>query len=418
MKYNLAIIGGGPAGLMAACRASETGASVIILEKNKRPGIKLLATGGGRCNFTNINREPKLLAACYAPNGHFLISAFTRFGPRETIDFFEKNSVATKIENNGRVFPTSDRALDILTALTEKIKKSGALIRTETTTKDISASSGKIEKLLLDNGEEIIADNYLITTGGKSYPLTGSDGAAYAWLEKLGHTVIKPRPALTPLYSTEKFIKDLEGLSLSDIAVSLFKNQKKINTTRGDLIFTGAGLSGPAIFDTSRFIDWDQKNNFSLDLDYFPDKTEQKLIEELQKIFHSGHKLFKNILDKLVAPKLTPVLMALLEISPTQPANTITREKKIKLAMFLKKFPVALSGRGDFDQAMTTAGGVDVKEIDPKTMRSKLISNLYLAGEILDLVGPTGGYSLQLCWSTGYIAGESVAQSQVDKKKI
>jgi len=418
MKYNLAIIGGGPAGLMAACCASEAGATVIILEKNKKPGIKLLATGGGRCNFTNINREPKSLAACYAPNGHFLISAFTRFGPRETIDFFEKNGITTKIENNGRVFPVSDRASDILNALTEKIKKLESIIRTEATVKDIISSAGKIKKLVLNNGEEIIADNYLIATGGKSYPLTGSDGAAYAWLEKLGHTIIKPRPALTPLYSEEKFIKALEGLSLSDITVSLFKNQKKINTTRGDLIFTSAGLSGPAIFDTSRFIDFVQQNNFSLELDHYPDKTEQELTEELQKIFHSGHKLFKNILDKLVAPKLAPVLMALLAIPPTQPANTIAREKKIKLAMFLKKFPVPISGLGDFDRAMTTAGGVDLQEIDPKTMRSKFISNLYLAGEILDLVGPTGGYSLQLCWSTGYIAGESAAQLQIDKKKI
>lgn len=418
MKYDLAIIGGGPAGLMAACRASEAGATVIILEKNKRPGLKLLTTGGGRCNFTNINREPKPLAACYTPNGHFLISAFTRFGPRETIDFFEKNGVTTKIENNGRAFPASNRALDILNTLTEKIKKSGALIRTETTVKDVIASSGRIEKLLLNNGEEIIADNYLIATGGKSYPLTGSDGAAYVWLKKLGHTVIKPRPALTPLYSAEKFIKALEGLSLSDITVSLFKDQKKINTTRGDLIFTDVGLSGPAIFDISRFIDWDQKNNFFLELDYFPDKTEKELIEELQKIFHSGHKLFKNIIDKLVAPKLAPVLMALLKISPTQPANTIPKEGKIKLATFLKKFPVSISGWGDFDRAMTTAGGASIKEIDPKTMHSKLISNLYLAGEILDLVGPTGGYNLQLCWSTGYIAGESVAQLQIDKKKI
>lgn len=418
MKYNLAIIGGGPAGLMAACRASEAGAAVIILEKNKRPALKLLATGGGRCNFTNINREPKSLAACYAPNGHFLISAFTRFGPRETINFFENNGITTKVENNGRVFPVSDRAADILNALTEKIKKSEVVIKTEATVKDIISSADKIKKLVLNNGEEIIADNYLLATGGKSYPLTGSDGAAYAWLEKLGHTIIKPRPALTPLYSAEKFIKDLEGLSLSDIAVSLFKNQKKIKTTRGDLIFTGAGLSGPAIFDTSRFIDWDQQNNFSLELDYFPDKTTKELIEELQKIFHSGHKLFKNILDKLVAPKLAPVLMMLLAISPTQPANTITKEGKIGLATLLKNFPVPISGRGDFDRAMTTAGGVDVKEIDPKTMRSKFMSNLYLAGEILDLVGPTGGYNLQLCWSTGYIAGESAAQSQIDKKKI
>jgi len=418
MKYNLAIIGGGPAGLMAACRASEAGATVIILEKNKRPGIKLLATGGGRCNFTNINREPKPLAACYVPNGHFLISAFTRFGPRETIDFFEKNGVTTKTENNGRVFPASDRALDILNVLTKKNKKSGTLIRTNTTVKDIIVSAGKIKKILLNNGEEIIAENYLLATGGKSYPLTGSDGVAYAWLKKLGHTIIEPRPALTPLYSTEQFIKALEGLSLSDIAVRLFKNKKQIKTTRGDLIFTGTGLSGPVIFDTSRFIDWDQQNNFSLELDYFPDKTEKTLIEELQKIFHGGHKLFKNILDKLVAPKLVPVLMALLEIPPVQPANTITREKKIKLAMFLKKFPISISGWGDFDRAMTTAGGVDVKEIDPKTMCSKLISNLYLAGEILDLVGPTGGYNLQLCWSTGYIAGESAVQSQVDKNKI
>ena len=413
MKYDLAIIGGGPAGLMAACRAGELGAKVIVLEKNKKPGIKLLITGGGRANLTNIDNDPKDLSGRYMPNGRFLISAFNHFGPPEVIIFFNSIGVATKVENNGRVFPQSDRAADVLEALIKKIKTSGGEIRTGATVKTIVNTADQIKRLILDNGEEIIAENYLLATGGKSYPATGSDGSAYSWLKQLGHTIIKPRPALTPLYVREDFIKNLEGLSLGNITINIFNGPKKIAGVRGDIIFTSSGLSGPAALDASRFIDLESNGKFRLEIGLWPDATEKELNDGLQKMFHGGNKLLKNILEKMIAPRLASALMAQIEISSERLANSVTREERIRLVALLKGMPLSINGLGNFDQAMVTAGGVNLKEVDPKTLRSRLISNLYLAGEILDLTGPTGGFNLQLCWSTGYRAGESAIDKNI-----
>ncbi len=412
-KYNLAIIGAGPAGLMAACRASELGAKVVILEKNKRPGIKLLTTGGGRCNFTNNISDSKIMAAHYLPNGRFLISALTRFGSPEIINYFKEAGVDSKIENNGRVFPVSNRALDILNALLRKIAMNGGEIKTESHVKAIIKKGNKIEKIILLDGTELSADNYLLATGGKSYPGTGSSGDAYAWLHKLGHNIIKARPALVPLFLRESFIKDLQGLSLNNISFVLFSDDKKIITLNGDLIFTGQGISGPVTLDASRYLESFASGKYRIELDLFPDINEAELDTKLQTSFHNGHKLFKNILDSLVAPKLAPVLLSLLKIPEGKQGNALTKAEKLGIIKLLKKFPLTISGSGDFSQAMVTVGGVDLKEIDPKTMRSKLISNLYITGELLDLSGPTGGYNLQLCWSTGYIAGESAVDKNI-----
>ncbi|MEI6529033.1 MAG: NAD(P)/FAD-dependent oxidoreductase [Candidatus Falkowbacteria bacterium] len=407
MKYDLAIIGAGPAGLMAACRATELGASVIILEKNKRPGIKLLTTGGGRCNFTNNIPDPKILASYYLPNNKFLISAFSRFGSRETINFFNTHGVTTKIEANGRVFPLSNLATDILNVPLNIIKNNSCELKYGAEVKKITSRQNKIEKIILNNGESITADNYLIATGGRSYPLTGSSGEAYGWLTQLGHKIIKPRPALVAIHLKEKFIPDLEGLSLENIKLNLYGNNKKISAARGDIIFTRNGLSGPAALNLSREIDLFSNQKYRLELDFKPESTETELANYLQKIFHSGQKIFRNILEGLIAPKFIPVLIKLTGINPEKQANSITKDEKTIIINCLKKLELTVLGLGDFDQAMVTAGGIDLKEVDPKTMRSKIISNLFFAGEILDLTGPTGGYNLQLSWSTGYIAGES-----------
>ncbi|MFA5131116.1 MAG: NAD(P)/FAD-dependent oxidoreductase [Patescibacteria group bacterium] len=412
-QYNLIIIGAGPAGLMAACRAGELGAKVIILEKNKRPGIKLLTTGGGRCNFTNNISDPRIMAARYLPNGRFLISALAHFGPQETISYFNAAGLESKIENNGRVFPKTNRAFDVLNVLLKKIAALRGEIRFESSVKTIVKKGNRIEKIILFNGTELSADNYLLATGGKSYPITGSTGDAYAWLHKLGHNIIKARPALVPLFLRENFIKDLQGLSLSDLSLSLFSENKLVSTLRGDLIFTGQGISGPIALDASRYLESASPKKYRLELDLFPDMKEPELDIRLQTLFHSGHKLFKNILDSLVPPKLAPVLFSLLGIAADKQGNMVTKSEKQVIIKLLKKFPLSISGSGDFSQAMITAGGADLKEIDPKTMRSKLISNLYIAGELLDLSGPTGGFNLQLCWSTGYIAGESSVDKNI-----
>jgi len=413
MKYNLVIIGAGPAGLMAASRALELGAKVIILEKNKRPGIKLLVTGGGRGNITNNINDPKTLAAGYTPNGRFLISAFSRFGASEFINFIEREGVKTKEENNGRIFPISNKATDVLNALIGYIKKYQGEIKTEAKVNAIINADNKISKIILESGEEIIADNYLIATGGKSYPATGSTGDAYHWLKELGHNIILPRPALAPLFVKEKFIKDLEGLSLENISLNLFYDHKKIKTINGAIIFTRNGLSGPAALDVSRYIDLNSGHKYQIELDFFPEKSDKEFEEYLQKSFHSGHKLFKNVLEKIVPPKLAPVIISLLKIKAEKQSNSVTKEERKILVKILKHFPLSINGLGNFEQAMVTAGGIDLKEVDPKTMHSKLIKNLFLAGEILDLTGPTGGYNLQLCWSTGYIAGEAAVDKNI-----
>lgn len=405
MKYDLAIIGAGPAGLMAACRATELGASVILLEKNRKPGIKLLITGGGRCNFTNNVLDPKLLAAQYLPNNKFLISAFSRFGSNETINFFNDHGVATKIEENGRVFPLSNLATDILNTLLNIIKNSSCDLKYGAEVKIITRKKNTIEKIILSNVESVVASNYLVATGGRSYPETGSNGEAYEWLKQLGHTIIKPRPALVQIHLKDKFVADLEGLSIADIQLNLYGNNKKISAARGDIIFTRSGLSGPAALNLSREIDLFSNQKYRLELDFKPDNSIAELSDALQNKFHSGHKIFRNILEGLISPKFIPVLIKLTGINPEKQANSITKDEKNTIINCLKKLELSIIGLGDFDQAMVTAGGVDLKEVDPKTMRSKIISNLYFAGEILDLTGPTGGYNLQLCWSTGYIAG-------------
>lgn len=414
MIYDLAIIGAGPAGLMAAISALGLGAKVIILEKNKRAGTKLLLSGGGRCNFTNHIIDPKLMASLYLPNKQFLISTFSKFGVEETINFFRFQGLETKTEANGRVFPKSDRALDVLNILLKTIKLQGGELRINSSVTKIEMNKKAISKIILVSGEEIVAKNYLISTGGKSYPATGTTGDAYQWLRKIGHTVITPRPALAPLFFKEKIVKELEGLSLSNINLSLFENQKKVSEFQGDIIFTSRGISGPAALSLSRSINLNANNKYRVELNSFPEKSNQELESELQKRFHNGNKLFKTILESITSPKFTPVLMSLLEINIDRLANSINKVEKNKLVNLLSRFPFTISSLGSFEQAMVTAGGVDLKEIDPKTMKSKLISNLYLAGEIIDLTGPSGGFNLQLCWSTGHTAGQAAVDKNID----
>lgn len=408
MKYDLAVIGAGPAGLMAALRAAELGARVIVYEKNNRPGLKLLATGGGRCNVTNNVPDPKKLAALYEPNDKFLISVFSRFGAPEMMEFLEDKGVKLKEEEKGRVFPVSNRSQEVLDVFLKEIKRLRIRLMTNSSVSSFEASITKIKNLLVGENK-IEAKNYLISTGGASYPSTGSSGDAYKWLKDLGHNVITPRPALSKIYTLDSRIKLFEGISLSDITLSFVVNGAKPIFSRGDAIFTSNGLSGPAAFNLSRFIK--PKAKGKIVLDFFPDKDEEELDEQLNNIFRLGKKSIKNVLEGMLAPKLVLVLLELGSINPEMQANSVTKEKRIALVKLLKSLSFILSAVGGFVEAMTTAGGVDLKEVDPKTMRSKIYNNLYFAGEILDLSGPSGGYSLQMCFSTGYTAGEAAAKS-------
>jgi len=410
MIYDAIVIGGGPAGLMAAGRAGEQGARVLMLEKNHQLGVKLLATGHGRCNFTNRLADKKELMAVYSKNFKFLFSSFNKFGVEETIKFFAQFGVAAKEEDRGRVFPKSDRASDIRQALIRYLKQGGVEVKLDAEVKKIEAAGGKITKVILTGGREFSAKNFIISTGGASYPETGSTGDGYGWLLSLGHKIMEPRPALTPITVKEKNVKDLEGLSLKEIGLSLYQNNKKVINQTGEIIFTADGLSGPAIINLSGRIGALLKAPVAVKIDFKPEVESAEFEKKLQNDFHKAPgKMFKNYLAGLVPPKLAPVIIELSGVSGQKPVGDITKVERRSLVRALKEFTLEVKNLKGFAKAMITVGGVEVKEVDPRAMRSRLYENLYLAGEILDLDGPTGGYNLQICWSTGYAAGESVS---------
>jgi predicted Rossmann fold flavoprotein len=410
-KYDLAIIGAGPAGMMAALRASECGGNVVLLEKNHIPGMKLLITGKERCNITNAGTDVRKFAANYGKNGKFLLSALYRFGIKETIDFFHKNNFRTIIERGGRIFPERDKAKDVQELFLRLIKKNNITLLTNCRIKKISRKQNIIEKIILDNNE-ITADNYLISTGGLSYPQTGSTGDGYNWAKQMGHTVIKPEPALTPILVEEKWVKALEGLSLKNVRISIYQNNKKRDDRFGEALFTGFGLSGPIILDMSKSIGKLLiKGQTDLFIDFKPaldfNMLDKRILRDLEKY---NNRSIKNILPGLLPKKLIPVILELANIGPEKKGHSITKEERKKLRLLLKQLPLTIKSLSGFNKAIITAGGIALREIDPKTMRSRIIDNLYFAGEILDLDGPTGGYNLQVCWSTGYLAGENAAK--------
>lgn len=411
IKYDLAVIGGGPAGMMAAARAGELGARVILLEKNVNLGTKLLITGNGRCNFTNNSEENMALAEKFGNNGKFLFSSLSQFGPEETINFFASRGVNTIMEKDNRVFPESGKSRDILETLERYLKESKVAVKNNAEVKEIIKKGKKIVKVILANDKEIIADKFIIATGGKSYPQTGSSGDGYAWLEKLGHTIIELKPSLTPIIVREKFVKELEGLSLKNIEINLFKDNKKIDSSFGEAIFTANGLSGPAVFNLSRKISQELPNEIKIRIDFKPELSFKEVDLEIQKIFTEfSNKMLRNSLDKLLSSRLALTIIKILKIDPDKNNNFVTKEERKALTHFLKEFELEIESVAGFEKAMITIGGIKLSEVNPKTMRSKLIDNLYFTGEILDLDGPTGGYNLQVCWSTGYAAGEHAAE--------
>jgi len=411
MKYDVAVIGGGPAGMIAAGRAGELGSHVVLIEKNKTLGTKLLIAGKGRCNITNKIDGLKEIINRFGKNGKFLFSPFSRFGVDEVINFFENNGLKTKIERGGRVFPVSDKSQDVLDVLINYLGKTDVDIRTNSKVRKIIKKGKRIEKIILANGKEILADNFIICTGGKSYPVTGSTGDGYRWVEGLGHTITNLSPSLVPIIIEEAYMRELEGLSLKNVEISIYKSGKKINSRFGEAIFTAKGMSGPIILDMSKEIGKELPNNLRMQIDFKPALDFVKLDKRIQRDFQKNpNKLFRNSLDELLPQKLIPIIIRLSKIDPSKKINSITKEERRKLVHLLKEFNLGIKELEGFKKAIITTGGVKLNEIDQKTMRSKLIDNLYFAGEILDLDGPTGGYNLQVCWTTGYIAGESAGR--------
>lgn len=407
-KYDLAVIGGGPAGIMAATIAARNGKRVVIIERNPSLGIKLLITGKGRCNITNNTQDNKELIKAYGNNGKFLHSAFFAFDVSDTLDFFHKLGVETKVERGDRVFPVSDKSMDVLQALKKDLNRNNVELKLNTRVKEIKVKNKKIEKIIFYDSSTLIADNYLIATGGKSYKATGSSGDGYAFLEKMGHTIVKPRPALSPIVCEESFIKELEGLSLKNVSIRILQNNKEKASEFGEALFTANGMSGPIILNLSNSID-DPVEEYKLKIDFKPALSLEEMDKRLQNDFKKyNNKQFKNALDDLLPKKLIPIFIRLSKIDPAKQTNSVSKEERKRLLGLFKNFELNIQNIVGYEKAIVTKGGVDIKEINPKTMKSKIIDNLYVAGEVLDIDGPTGGYNLQICWSSGFVVGTSI----------
>lgn len=392
--------------MMAAGRAAELGAKVVLVEKKPRLGTKLLMTGGGRCNLTHAELDVRKLVERYGRNGRFLFSAFSSFGVAETMEFFESRGLRLKTEADGRVFPASDRASDVLAVLSGYLRKGKVKILTRSPVSGISSNDGTITAVRL--AEDVItATHYILCTGGRSYPATGSTGEGYGWLKRLGHAVAPPVPLLAPVRVREGWVKHIEGASVHGAALYLFVDGKRKAEESGEAVFTRDGLSGPMALDMTRRMREYAGSAMTLALDLRPGSSLEALDKELVALFRDNENMLAgNCLRPVLSPKLTPLFLVLSGMDPDSRVNKVTKEQRKKLAALMKGLEMTLAGTGGFNRAIITGGGVSLDEVDQKTMRSKLASNLSIAGELLDLDGPTGGYNLQICWSTGYVAGE------------
>lgn len=409
-EFDVLVIGAGAAGLMVAGRAAELGAKVAIIDKNKNLGRKLLITGKGRCNITQAEFNDKEFVKKLDKKGQWFFSALAAFGPEEVINFFEKRGLKTKIERGGRVFPVSDKAQEVLDVLLKYLREKKVKIFSEEKVLGFNLERKKIVSIKLDN-RNISASSFVLCTGGKAYSVTGSTGDGYNWAGALGHKIINPVPALVPVETKEVWPKNLQGLSLKNVELSLWQNNKKQDWRFGEMLFTHFGLSGPIVLDISKKIgELLLKGEVIIEIDLKPALDIAQLDKRLQRDFSvSGNKDLKNYLPDLVPQKMIETVIKFSGIDAHKKLNTISREDRKKIATILKGLRTEVRGLMGFDQAIVTSGGVDLKEIDSRTMKSKIIDNLFFAGEIIDLDGPTGGYNLQICWSTGYIAGTKAA---------
>lgn len=412
---NTVIIGGGPAGLMAAIYSAKNEDKVTIIEKMNSCGKKLLITGKGRCNITNNAQMDKFMANT-PTNQKFLYGVFNNFTNKDIIELLESEGVKTKVERGERVFPVSDRAQDVLEALLHILKKENVQILTNTTAKRIITDDEKnVLGVELDDGKEIKADKIILATGGKSYPVTGSTGDGYRIAKDLGHTITKIEPSLVPLTSHDEVCKKLQGLSLRNVAIRLQICDKVVYKDFGEMLFTHFGVSGPIVLSASSYLvktkNIEQilkEDKVELEIDLKPALSEEKLDARILRDFEEQkNKQFKNSLDKLLPQKLIPVIIEKTNINESKKINEITKQERQKLVNELKHFKISINGTRPIEEAIVTSGGINIKEINPKTMESKLINGLYFAGEIIDVDCLTGGYNLQVAWSTGYTAGIS-----------
>ncbi|WP_195939908.1 NAD(P)/FAD-dependent oxidoreductase [Romboutsia sp. 1001713B170131_170501_G6] len=400
------VIGAGAAGMMAAATAADRGLDVTLVEKNHRVGRKILITGKGRCNITN-NCDIEELIENVPTNGKFLYSAFYTFTNEDVISMFENLGVKTKTERGNRVFPESDKAHDIANALHKQVIDKKVKLLLNTKVEEIIAKDNKIEKVILDNKKEILCDAIIVATGGVSYPLTGSTGDGYKFAKKHGHTIIAPKPSLIGLEVCESFVSKLDKLSLRNIKIELYNGKnKKIYDDFGELEFTKYGIDGPVVKSASCMMKDLSKNTYKIVLDLKPALDEEKLDKRIQRDFQKyTNKAFKNSLDDLLPKKLIPVIIKLSDIDENTVVHQISREQRKALVHLLKNINLTVKRYRPIEEAIITSGGVKVGEINASTMESKLIDGLFFAGEVIDVDAYTGGFNLQIAFSTGYLAG-------------
>ena len=402
------IIGGGAAGLIASATAAKRGEDVTVIEKNSRPARKVMITGKGRCNVTNACFDLDDLINSVVTNKRFMYSAFSSFMPYDTIALIEEMGVPTKIERGNRVFPESDKAVDIVDALVKNAKQNGVKF-VEGTVTSFNTENNVIKSVNLADGTIVDGDAFAICTGGLSYQSTGSTGDGYKLAESVGHSITDIEPALISLVASNGFVPKLQGLSLRNISIKLLDGEKEIYSDFGEMLFTHYGVSGPVILSASSHMTHPKEHNYKIVIDLKPALDEQTLDKRIQRDFaENTNKDFINSLSKLLPNKLIPVIVKLSGIEPSEKVNQITKPQRQNLVHLLKNFTVNISDFRPINEAIITSGGVDVKEINPKTMGSKIIDNLFFAGEVIDVDAYTGGFNLQVAFSTGYLCGMNI----------
>ncbi len=407
--YDVIVVGGGASGMMAAGVAAEQGKRVLLIEKNEELGKKLAISGGGRCNIFNAEEDERVLLSHYGEAEPFLYSAFSEFGMQESQAFFERIGVPTIVEARKRAFPTSQHAPSVVAALEEYLRQGKVEVRTNTAIARIKTENGTISSIVAQ-GFEFSAESYIFATGGVSHPETGSTGDGFDWLSELGHTVTAPTPTIVPLAAKEKWIHKLKGTTLTDAKITFFLESVRKFSKRGDILLTHFGLSGPTILNLAGDVaDLLYEGTVTAAIDLFPSKDIGILDQELVALFDKNkNKLLRNTLPQIIPSAAVEELLLLVpELHPDTKVHSVTKTERRLLIDLLKGLPVTISGLMGMSRAVVADGGVALTEVDMRTMRSKKISNLLVTGDLLDITRPSGGYSLQLCWTTGYLAGKN-----------
>jgi predicted Rossmann fold flavoprotein len=406
-NFDVIVIGGGASGMMASCVAAQNGARVLLFEKNKNLGEKLKITGGGRCNITNAEEDVHLFLKKYGTDGQSLYSAFAKFGMKETFAFFESRQLPLVVQGEKRVFPKTERALDVFRVLEKSLVSSNVSIQSESQVVSIDQVGGHITSVTTREGK-YSATNYILATGGQSHPETGSTGDGFGWLKDLGHTIVPPTPSIVPLAVKERWVKSLAGVSIPEMRITFFVDSVRKFQKTGRILFTHFGVSGPLILNSAKKVsDLLHEGAVTASIDLFPGIDHKTFEKKIIDIFDDNkNKMLKNVFDQIVPLGTKDAILSLLpKINGDTKVHSITKVNRKSIMDLLRALPLTITGLMGFDRAVVADGGVALSEINTKTMQSKLFSNLYITGDLLHINRPSGGYSLQLCWTTGFVAG-------------